>query len=308
MSGMEQALAGGAAVAAPPPRAPRRHRRLALHGTDLRWSIAFLLPYAAVFLGFVLYPMGYGLWLGSDPALYGALFGDPRYLRAALNTLIFVVLAVNGQMLLGLLLSGFFRRKRRWIRALLVVFLLPWTVPAVPAFLSFHWMLVAEQWGLADRLLQVLFGVNGPAWFAYGWLALLCDIVADIWKGLPLWTLIFLAGRLAIPEDLFDAAAIDGASAWQRFRLVTLPLLANLYLVSTLIATIWSFGDYAPVLFVSAGTPAFASDVISTLGFHYALDFAEPRLGVAAGLSALPLLVALTLVLMRRLRASEAEL
>lgn len=308
MSGMEQALAGGAAVAAPPPRAPRRHRRLALHGADLRWSIAFLLPYAAVFAGFVLYPMGYGLWLGSDPALYGALIADPRYLRAALNTLIFVVLAVNGQMLLGLLLSGFFRRKRRWIRALLVVFLLPWTVPAVPAFLSFHWMLVAEQWGLADRLLQVLFGVNGPAWFAYGWLALLCDIVADIWKGLPLWTLIFLAGRLAIPADLFDAAAIDGASAWQRFRLVTLPLLANLYLVSTLIATIWSFGDYAPVLFVSAGTPAFASDVISTLGFHYALDFAEPRLGVAAGLSALPLLVALTLVLMRRLRASEAEL
>jgi multiple sugar transport system permease protein len=301
MSSMDQALAAGAAALP-----PRRHR--SLHGADLRWSIAFLLPYAAVFAGFVLYPMGYGLWMGSDPQLYAALFADPRYLRAALNTLVFVAVAVNGQMVLGLLLSGFFQRKRRWIRALLVVFLLPWTVPAVPAFLSFHWMLVAEQWGLIDRLLQVLFGISGPAWFADGKLALASDIVADIWKGLPLWTLIFIAGRLAIPEELFDAAAVDGASAWQRFRLVTLPLLANLYLVTTLIATIWSFSDYAPVLFVSAGTPAFTSDVLSTLGFHYALDFAMPRLGVAAGLSALPLLIPLALFLMSRLKASEVEL
>ena len=96
---------------------------------------------------------------------------------------------------------------------------------------------------------------------------------------MPLWTLIFLGGRMAIPQDLYDAADIDGASPYRRFAYITVPLLANLYVISTLISTIWTFGDYAPVLFVSAGTPAFASEVLSTLGFHYALDFANPPLG-----------------------------
>ena len=125
---------------------------------------------------------------------------------------------------------------------------------------------------------------------------------------MPLWTLIFLGGRMAIPRDVYDAADVDGASPYQRFAHVTLPLLANLYIVSTLIATIWSFGDYAPVLFVSAGTPAFESEVLSTLGFHYALDFANPELGVAAGLSVLPLLIPVVVLLLRRLKAMELQL
>ncbi len=199
--------------------------------------------------------------MGSDPALYAELLADPRYVRAAVNTVLFVGLAVNVQMVLALLLSGFFARRRGWIKALLVVYILPWTLPAVPAYLSFHWMLVAYPQGLPDNLLSALFGIDGPFWFNRGWLALGCDIVADIWKWMPLWTLIFLGGRMAIPQDLYDAADVDGASPYRRFAHITVPLLANLYLISTLIATIWAFGDYAPVLFVSAGTPAFESEL-----------------------------------------------
>ena len=172
--------------------------------------------------------------------------------RGAVNTVLFVGLAVNVQMVLALLLSGFFARRRWWIKALLVVYILPWTLPAVPAYLSFHWMLVAYPQGLLDNLITAMFGIEGPFWFNHGWLALDCDIVADVWKWMPLWTLIFLGGRMAIPQDLYDAADVDGASPYQRFAHVTLPLLANLYIVSTLIATIWAFGDYAPVLFISA--------------------------------------------------------
>jgi len=86
------------------------------------------------------------------------------------------------------------------------------------------------------------------------------------------------------------------------------PLLANLYVISTLVSTIWTFGDYAPVLFVSGGTPAFASEVLSTLGFHYALDFANPPLGVAAGLSVLPVLIPVVILLMHRLKTLEVQL
>jgi len=288
------------------PRRPRRRPRL--HGSDLVWSIAFVAPYAAVFAAFVVYPVGYALWMGSDPSLYAELFSDPRYITAAVNTVLFVGVAVNVQMFLALLLSGFFMRRRRWIKALLVIYILPWTLPAVPAFLSFHWMLVADRQGLLDSLLAALFGIDGPNWFNHGWLALACDIVSDIWKWMPLWTLILFGGRMAIPQDLYDAADIDGASLYRRFLHITAPLLANLYLISTLISTIWTFGDYTPVLFVSDGAPAFSSNVLATLGFSYALDFANPQLGVAAGLSALPLLIPVVILLMRRLRRAEVQL
>ena len=300
------ALTPRKSVAFRSPRLPRW--RGSLHGSDLGWAIAFIVPYAALFAAFVIYPMGYGLWMGSDPALYAALLADPRYLHAAINTVAFVGLAVNVQMVLALLLSGFFARRRWWIKALLVVYILPWTLPAVPAYLSFHWMLVAYPQGLLDNLITALFGIEGPFWFNHGWLALGWDIVADVWKWMPLWTLIFLGGRMAIPQDLYDAADVDGASPYRQFAHITLPLLANLYLVSTLIATIWAFGDYAPVLFVSAGTPAFESEVVSTLGFHYALDFANPELGVAAGLSILPLLIPVVILLIQRLRAMDVQL
>ena len=279
-----------------------------LHGSDLTCSILFIVPYAALFVAFVIYPIGYAVWMGSNPALYAELLSDPRYARAVVNTVLFVGLAVNVQMILALLLSGFFMRRRRWIRALLVVYILPWTLPAVPAYLSFHWMFVAYPQGLPNNLLEALFGIEGPFWFDQKWLALSCDIAANTWKWMPLWTLVLLGGRMSIPLDLYDAANVDGASSYQRFAYITVPLLANLYLISTLVSTIWTFGDYAPALFVSGGSPAFGSEVVSTLGFHYALDYANPPLGVAAGLSILPLLIPAVILLMRHLKRTEVQL
>lgn len=306
MSAGQYALSLGSAVADEGP--PRRDWHRHLHGSDLAWSIAFVIPYAAVFAGFVIYPVFYALWMGRDPALYSLLLSDPKYLEAAVNTAVFVGVAVNAQMFLALLLSAFFARRRRWIKMLLVLFMLPWTLPAVPAYLSFHWMLVTGHLGLIDHLLQLLFDIEGPNWLIHGWLALVCDIVASVWKWLPLWTLILLGGRMAIPQDVYDAADVDGASPYQRFVHVTVPLLANLYLISTLISAIWTFGDDTPVLFVSGGGPAFSSSVISLLSFHYAFDISRPALGVAAGLSILPLLIPLIVLLTRALHRTEVQL
>ena len=306
MNGSSGVLAVRGPVAAGRPRLPAR--RGYLHGSDLSWSIIFVIPYAALFVAFAIYPIGYALWMGSDPALYAELLSDPRYVRAAVNTVLFVGLAVNLQMILALLLSGFFMRRRRWIRAMLVIYILPWTLPAVPAYLSFHWMFVAYPQGLPNNLLEALFRIEGPFWFDQKWLALGCNIVAHTWKWMPLWTLVLLGGRMSIPQDLYDAADVDGASPYQRFVYITVPLLANLYLISTLVSTIWTFGDYAPVLFVSGGAPAFGSEVVSTLGLHYALDYANPPLGVAAGLSVLPLLIPAVILLMYRLKRTEVQL
>jgi len=278
-----------------------------LHGSELTWAIAFVVPYAGVFFAFAVYPIAYGLWMGREPSLYAHVVSDPNYMRTVINTLLYVGLGVNVKMFLALLLSGFFMRRRRWIKALLVIYILPWALPAVPAFISIHWMLIGEQ-GLLDGILQALFGMEGPIWFNHRGLALASNIVAYIWKWMPFWTVIFLAGRMAIPQEIYEAADVDGATGTRRFVHVTFPLLANLYLVCTLLSTIWTLGDFNGAYFVSGGAPAMSTDVLATLGIRYAFDLGQPELGVAVMLSALPVLIPLVIVLIRRVQVMEVQL
>lgn len=278
-----------------------------LSASDTVWAIAFLLPYAAVFVAFVAYPVAYGLWLGSSPALYGLLLADPRYPTILVNTLLFIAIGVNVKMLLAFLLSGFFLSRSPWIRVLLAIYVLPWALPGLVAFISIHFMLVT-QWGLLDSLWRAVSGQDGPLFLTSRWVALGADIAAYIWKWLPFWTLVFLAARMAIPRELYEAAAVDGAGQVGCLVHVTFPLLANVYLVSTLLSSVWTLGDFTTVYFVSAGAPARMSDVLATYGFREAFDFGYPRLGVAAMMSALPLLIPLVLLLLRRVHANEVQL
>jgi multiple sugar transport system permease protein len=305
MNSVQQVLAVGPPVPVKGPgRSPGRRR---LHSSDFRWAIAFIIPYAAVFCAFVLYPFGYALWTAGKPSLYAELIANPLYLSTVVNTLLFVGLGVNIQMFLALLLSGFFMRRRWWIKALLVAYIVPWLVAAAQACVSFHWMLIGE-WGLVDNLLSTLFGIDGPNWLNHRWLALGSNIVAYIWKWMPFWTVIFLAGRMTIPRGLYDAAEIDGATGFRRFVHVTIPLMANLYLICTLLAILWAFGDFTTVYLVSGGGPAMSSEVLATLGFKFAFEVSKPALGVAAVMSALPVLIPTLIALMRRLQMSEVEL
>jgi multiple sugar transport system permease protein len=259
-----------------------------------------------VFLVFVVYPFGYALWLAGRPALYAELVEDRFYLLAVVNTLLFVGLGVNLKIFLALLLSGFFMRRRWWIRGLLPVFILPWMIAAAQACVSFHWML--QEGGLVNGVMSALFGIEGPIWFNNRWLGLGANIAVYIWKWMPFWTVIFLAARMRIPSDIYDSAEVDGATGIRRFVHVTFPLLANLYLLCTLLSALWTIGDFTTVYLVSGGGPARTTDVLATLGFRYAFDLAKPALGVAAAMSALPVLIPVVIILMRRLQTSELEL
>src|SRR5438093_11395721 len=304
MSSTQQVLAAGP-VALNRPRRPARHRHL--HGSEFAWALAFVVPYAAVFFAFVVYPTAYGLWMASKPSLYGDLVANPLYARTVINTVLYVGLGVNVKMFLALLLSGFFMRRRWWIRALLVIYILPWALPAVQAFTSIHWILIGEM-GLVNRLLEELCGIEGPMWFSHWWLAMGTNIAAYLWKWMPFWTVIFIAGRMMIPKELLDAAAIDGATGSRRFVHVTFPLLANLYLVCTLLATAWAIGEFNTVFFVSNGSPVLSTEVLATLGFRYTFDGAKPALGVAAVMSALPVLIPIVIILLRRIQTREVQL
>ncbi len=276
-------------------------------GSERAWIAAFLIPYASVFVAFLAYPLVYALWLGSSPALYAELAMDPRYLPTAVNTLLYVGIGVNTTMFGAILLSGYFMSQSRWIKGLLVLFMLPWALPAIPAFVAWHWMFVG-QLGFMNSLLDQVFDIDGPIWFNSYWLALGTNIFATIWKWMPFWTLIFLAGRMAIPQDIYDAADVDGAVGVRRFTYVTFPLLANLYLICTLLSTLWLIGEFSGVFFVSGGAPARSTEVLATFGFHQAFDSGNPPLGVASVMSALPLLIPLTILLMRKVHATEVQL
>jgi multiple sugar transport system permease protein len=281
--------------------------RIRLEGSDTTWAIAFVVPYVAVFALFVVYPVSYGLWMGHDPQLYSTLFGDPLYVRTAINTMVLVAVGVNVAMFLAFLLSGFFMGRSWWIRTLLAIFLIPWALPAMCVFTSIHLMLVT-QWGLLDSLWRAVTGNDGPLFLTNEWIAMAANIVSYIWKWMPFWTLIFVAARMAIPQDIYDAADIDGASGWRRLVYVTFPLLGNVYLISTLLATVWTLGDFNTVYFVTSGAPGRLTDVLATYGFNEAFSFGYPNLGVAAMMTALPLLIPLVILLMRRVRAVGVQL
>jgi multiple sugar transport system permease protein len=305
MSVTQSALPAGHGMVAR--RSVRRAWHGGMQGSEYVWAIAFALPYVAVFLAFVVYPICYGLWMGSQLELYSQLFADPRYLTAVLNTVIYVGIGVNLKMALAFLLSGFFMRKRWWIKGLLVIFILPWATPALPAYISIHWLLNG-QWGMLNNLLYLLFGIDGPVYLNDHWTGLAANIGAYIWKNLPFWTVILLAGRMAVPQELYEAAEVDGASGLRRFAHVTLPLMANLYLVCVLLDTIFALGDFNSTFFVSGGGPAMSTEVLATLGIRYAFTTALPRLGVAAVMTALPVLIPLVYILMRKLRTQEVQL
>ena len=306
-----QALRTAEAVplkAVSPARPRRQVRRLGLQGSEFTWAVAFAIPYVGIFLAFVAYPVAYGLWLGSDPALYAELMSEPIYQRTVVNTTLYLVIGVNLKMFGALLLSGFFMRRGWWVKGLLIIYVLPWAVPALPSFMSIHWMLNG-QWGLLNNVLWNVFGFDGPGWLETSrWLALGSVITSHIWKWMPFWTVILLAGRMAIPQELYEAAAMDGATGLKRFTYVTFPLLANLYLVCTLLSTLFTLGDFNSVYFVSGGGPALSTHVLATLGIRDAFEIARPELGVAVVMSALPLMIPLVILLMRKLHTTEVTL
>ena len=210
MSGTQESLPAGPVASLNPPWRPPGQRHL--RGSDFRWAIAFVSPYAAVFLAFIVYPFGYALWIARQPTLYAELITDPIYLSTVINTLLFVGLGVNVKMFLALLLSGFFMRRRWWIRALLAIYILPWAIAAAQACVSFHWMLIGER-GLVDGVLWAMFGIDGPLWLNDRWLALGSNIVAYTWKWMPFWTVIFLAARMRRAADRLVSARLAEPAA-----------------------------------------------------------------------------------------------
>jgi multiple sugar transport system permease protein len=260
-------------------------------------GLIFTAPLLFLFAAFVLYPLASSVYYASDPDSYRAIFSDPVFHTTIANTFWYVVVAVNLKLILALFLSGILDFPYWSIRILAALFLIPWAVPALPGILSFRWML-NSQWGIFNHLLAQ-FGLPSVPWLAQHDTALGAVMVFHIWKYLPFWTIIFLAGRRAIPNELYEAAAIDGGSALQNFVHVTFPLLRNLYLICTLLSMVFTLGDFTVPWLMTGGAPGDSTHVLATLAYRYTFAMGRLEWGLATFTIALPVTLLFIGVLLR---------
>jgi multiple sugar transport system permease protein len=260
-------------------------------------GLAFCGPLVLVFVGLVLYPILYMIYMGLDWDIYDAIFDDPIFIQTLWNTAIFVGLAVNIKMFLALTLSAIFSVEHRFAKILSGLFLLPWAIPSLPGILAFRWMLNG-QWGIVNKILNDL-GLAGYPWLVRRPTAIGAAIVYHIWKYLPFWTLIFVAGRRSIPRELYEAGEIDGTSSLQKFRFITFPMLRNLFMICSLLSMVFSLGDFVIIKIMTGGAPGDSTHVLATLAYRYAFQMGNVDWAVGTFMTALPITLLFIFILMR---------
>jgi multiple sugar transport system permease protein len=260
-------------------------------------GLTFCSPLVLIFLVLVITPITYMLYMGLDWSIYPAIFSDPVFIQTLWNTVIFVGFAVNVKMFLCLVLSALFSQENRTARILAGIFLLPWAIPALPGILAFRWMLNG-QWGIVNKVLNDL-GFSGYAWLVHRNTALAAAITYHIWKYLPFWTLIFVAGRRSIPKEMYEAGVIDGTSPMQKFRYITFPMLRNLYLICSLLSMVFTLGDFVIIKIMTGGAPGDSSHVLATLAYRYTFQMGRLDWGVGTFVTALPVTLLFIFILIR---------
>jgi multiple sugar transport system permease protein len=263
-------------------------------------GLVFSLPLILLFLAFVVYPLYFEVTQALDLYTYEVLFNDPIYVQTVVNTLVYVGIAVNLKLFLALLLSGLLDDDSRSTRFLSAIFLLPWAIPVLPGILSVRWMM-SSQWGILNLITEDL-GLGTHHWLASRWTAMTALILFHIWKYLPFWTVILLAARRGIPRQLYEAASIDGAGTLQTFRYVSLPLLAGIYLICSLLSMVFTMGDFTNVWLMTGGAPGDSTHVLATLAYRYTFKVGKIDWGVGVFATALPVTLLFIFVLIKKIR------
>jgi multiple sugar transport system permease protein len=254
------------------------------------------LPLANLFLTSfydVAWQQGRAQWTPVGLAHYGQLFSDTLVRAGLANPTVFAISAVLGQMVLGFILALLVSRIHRGRVFFRAVFILPILIPGI--VIGAIWKLILNfDFGLANQIVGLV--RLGPFdWLGDAATALLSVIVVDIWHWTPFCFLLFLAGIESLPRDVFEASKIDGASAWQELRLVTLPLMVPTILVTFAFRLVLAFKVFDEVYLLTSGGPGTSTEVISfTL---YQRFFTEDRIGYGAAMSvAIIFLISLLLI------------
>ncbi|MBG0815689.1 carbohydrate ABC transporter permease [Planomonospora sp. ID82291] len=291
----ETAPAGGAAPAAPPP------------GRARRWTAsAFLAPLIVYLLAFYAYPLYRNIDLSvhdytprafvqGDPEFTGLdnhldILSDEAFLGALGNTALFTLGSITVQYALGLALAVFFHRNFRLSAVLRAMFLVPWLLPLIVSASTWSWMLNSEN-GIVNAALQA-FGIGQINWLTSPDTSLLAVTIANIWLGIPFNLVILYAGLQNIPAELYEAAGLDGANAWQRFRRITFPLLRPVSAITLLLGLIYTLKVVDIIWIMTRGGPADASTTLAVWSYREAFGTGQPDFSPAAAVGNLLILIA----------------
>ena len=267
-------------------------------------GLAFMLPAALLLLLFLTYPLGLGTYLGFTDAKVGRagewvglenyeyLWGDAVTRLALFNTLFYTAVASVLKFFLGLWLAILLNRNIRFKTFFRAVILLPYIVPTALSAIAFWWIYDSQfsiiSWalmrmGLIDQYIDFL---GSP------WNARIAVIIANVWRGVPFVAITLLAGLQTISPSYYEASAIDGATPWQQFRHVTMPLLTPIIAVVMTFSVLFTFTDFQLIYVITRGGPLNATHLMATLSFQRAISGGALGEGAAIAIAMVPFLLA----------------
>jgi multiple sugar transport system permease protein len=265
--------------------------------------VLFMLPAAALLLIFLTYPLALGVWLGfTDTTIgragqfigvenYQQMWTDTVFWLSVFNTVLYTVVASIFKFGLGLWLALLLNERLPFKAFLRAIVLLPWVVPTVLSAIAFWWIYDAQfsiiswamiQLGLIDTPINFLGdSTNARA----------SVIAANVWRGIPFVAITLLAGLQTIPMSLYEAATLDGASHWQRFRFITLPMLTPIIAVVMTFSVLFTFTDFQLIYVLTRGGPVNATHLMATLSFQRAIPGGQLGEGAAIAVAMIPFLL-----------------
>ncbi len=270
-------------------------------------SVVFMLPAASLLLVFLTYPLGLGIWLGFTDTKIGrpgiwigvdnyiSLFQDSVFLLSVFNTILYTTVATVLKFGLGLWLALLLNHAMPFKAFIRAIVLLPYIIPTVLSAIAFWWIYDAQfsiiSWTLERLgLIDVYIDFLGDPWNARWSL-----IAANVWRGIPFVAICLLAGLQTISPSLYEAAALDGATPWQRFRHVTVPMLMPILSIVLTFSVLFTFTDFQLIYAITRGGPMNATHLMATLAFQRAIPGGQLGEGAAIAVAMIPFLIFATL-------------
>jgi multiple sugar transport system permease protein len=268
-----------------------------------------MLPTAGLLIVFLTYPLGLGLWLSFTDTTIGhtgewvglenfeSLIDDPVFWGAVWYTIFYTAVATAGKFLLGLWLALLLNNNVPFKTLIRSIVLLPWIVPTVLSSIAWWWI-YDPQFSIVSYVFVNVLGWSDHYFDFLGspWPARWSLIVANVWRGIPFVGITLLAGLQTIPPSLYEAALLDGASGWQKFHRITVPLLMPILAVALTLSILFTFSDFQLVYAITRGGPFNSTHLMATLAFQRAIPGSQLGEGAAIAVSMIPFLLAATLL------------
>jgi multiple sugar transport system permease protein len=299
------------------PKAPSRSWQMVLRdllGRDWAAAYVFVFPTILLMGGLIAYPLLRAVYISFTNTVslqigpfvglqnYETVWSDPSFRSAVKNTVVYTVWSVFFKFWLGLICALLLHRLKRFGGILTAAILLPWIVPSVVAAIAWKGLLDPVYGGVNQFLIQTGMVEKGFPWLGDFKTAMPSLIMVNVWGGIPFFVINLLAGLKAIDKEYYEAAIIDGASAWRTFLHITLPSLRYVIIVAVLLSTIWTFNSFDMIFLLTGGGPVNATRVFSVLAFE-AFGAARYGVAVAIAITMAPILLIFIFVLGRYMSA-----